>query len=115
MNATVIAGIILSALTAIQSLLPLLGTAGGAATTVTNIISLLTKIVPMLEQLVPLVGNEVGLIYQGVKNIIAQLRGTQTDAEQDAALDSLDAQVDASWIAIAPQFDPDAAPPAAGV
>ena len=115
MNATVIAGIILSSLTAIQSLLPLIGIAGNTATIVTNIITALTKIVPMLEQLAPLVGDEISLIYQGVKNIIANLRGdgVVTDAEQDAALDALDTRVDASWDAISAQFDPDATPPPA--
>lgn len=113
MNATVIAGIILSALTAIQSLLPLLGVAGNSAAAVTNIITALTKIIPVLEQLAPIVGDEISLIYQGVKNIIANLRGdgVVTSAQQDADLDALDARVDAAWDKIAPQFDPDAAPP----
>lgn len=112
MNATVIAGIILSSLTAIQSLLPLLGTAGAAASAVTNIITALTKIVPVLEQIAPLLGNEVSLIYQGVKNIIANLRGTdvETTAQQDADLDALDARVDSAWDAISVKFDPDAPP-----
>lgn len=117
MNATLISGIILSALTAIQSLLPLLGVAGASASAVTNIITALTKIVPMLETLAPLVGNEISLLYQGVKNIITNLRGEsiETSAQQDADLDSLDAQVDASWNNVAAQFDPDYVPPAAPV
>lgn len=115
MNPTVIAGIILSSLSAIQSLLPMLGVAGNTATVVSHIITALTKIVPFLEQLAPLVGSEMSLIYQGIKNIIANLRGTdiETTAQQDADLDSLDAQVDASWNAISSQFDPDAVPPVA--
>lgn len=108
MDVTAISGIILSALTAIQSLLPLLGSAGSTATIVTSIIAALTKIIPFFEQIAPLVGDEAALIYQGVKNIVANLRGVDTTAEQDAALDALDTRVDAAWDAIAPQFDPDA-------
>lgn len=112
MNPTLIAGIILSSLTAIQSLLPLLGVAGASSTAVVNIITALTKIIPVLEQLAPLVSDEISLIYQGIKNIIANLRGdaVETTTQQDADLDALDARVDASWNAIANQFDPDAKP-----
>lgn len=114
MNATIVSGIILSSLTAIQSLLPLLGVADNTAAIVANIIGALTKIVPVLEKLAPLVGDEISLIYQGVKNIIANLRGDSvaTTAQQDADLDSLDARVDASWNSISAQFDPDASKPA---
>lgn len=116
MNATIISGIILSSLTAIQSLLPLLGVAGNAASIVTTIIAALTKIIPTIEQLAPLVGDEAGLIYQGVKNIIANLRSDSvaTTAQQDADLDVMDARVDASWDTIAPKFDPDAGTGATG-
>lgn len=112
MNPTLIAGIILSSLTAIQSLLPLLGVAGSTSAAVVNIITALTKIIPVLEQLAPIVGDEISLIYQGIKNIIANLRGTdvETTAQQDADLDALDARVDAAWNAISAQFDPDAPP-----
>lgn len=115
MNATVIAGVILSTLSAIQSLMPLLGIAGNAANIVTTIIAALVKVIPVLEQLAPLVGDEVSLIYQGVKSIIASLRSdsVSTTAQQDIALDALDARVDAAWDKIAPQFDPDYVPPAA--
>jgi hypothetical protein len=108
MNATAIAGVILSTLTAIQSLLPLLGVAGNTATIVTSIIAALAKVVPILEQLAPLVGDEVSLIYQGVKSIISSLRGVDTTEQQDKALDDLDARADSAWDKIAPQFDPDA-------
>lgn len=116
MTATAIAGIILSALSAIQAILPLLsGNLGTNPAVVTNIINMLAKIVPMLEQIAPLVGNEISLLYQGVKNIIANLKGESiaTTAQQDADLDALDAMVDSGWDAIAPQFDPDYVPPGA--
>jgi hypothetical protein len=107
MNPTVIVGIITSSLAAIQALLPLLGTAGNTIAIVSTVITALTKIIPIIETLAPIVGDEVTLVIMGAKNIIASLRGTETDAEQDAALDALDARVDAAWDKIAPQFDPD--------
>ena len=109
-NAKVVSDVILSVLTAVQALLPLLGVSGNAAAAVAAIIGMLTKVVRALERLAPLVGDEVSLIYQGVKSIIASLRSdsVSTTAEQDADLDALDARVDAAWDRIAPQFDPDA-------
>jgi hypothetical protein len=114
MDATLISGAILSALSAVQALLPLLGVAGNTASIVTTIITALTKIVPLLEMLAPIVGDEVSLVYQGVKNIIANLRsdGVVTTAQQDADLDALDLRVDTAWNKILPQFDPDYVPPA---
>lgn len=111
MTMTVLSGIILSALSAIQSLLPLLGAAGSSASMVATIIATLVKIEPVLAQMAPLLGDEASLLYQGMKNIIANLRGPGivTTAQQDTDLDALDARVDASWDKIAPQFDPDAA------
>jgi hypothetical protein len=108
MNATAVSGIILSSLDAIQGLLPLLGPAGATAGAVTNVITTLTKIIPVAQHVAPLVGDEGTLIFQGIKNIVGNLRGTQTSAEQDAALDELDSRVDAAWDAIASKFDPDA-------
>lgn len=98
----------------VEALLPSLGVAGSSVTVVDTIINALVKIVPVLEKLAPVFGNEIALIYQGIKNIIANIRGTDTTAEQDAALDSLDTQVDASWNSVAAKFDPDfVQPPAA--
>lgn len=111
MDPAAIVGIITSSLAAIQALLPLLGTTGNAISIVSAVIVALNKIIPFIEEVAPLVGDEVSLLIQGVKNTIAILRGTQTDAEQDAALDILDARVDATWDKIAPQFDPDYTPP----
>jgi hypothetical protein len=111
MNVQVIASIILGSLSAIETLLPLLGVGGVNVAAVTSVIGVLQKIVPVLEQIAPFAIDEVGLIYQGIKNIIANLRGGETSAQQDADLDALDAKVDAAWNAILPQFDPDAPPP----
>lgn len=116
MNATAISGIVLSSLNAVQAVLPLLGPAGASVSAVTSIIGLLTKVAPVIQHLAPLAGDEATLIYQGTKNIIANLRSDSiaTTAEQDAALDALDKRVDDAWDAIAPQFDPDYVPPAGG-
>lgn len=113
MDATVIASGILSVLSLVEGLLPSLGVAGTSVTIVDGIINALTKLLPMIEQIAPLIGSEVQLMYQGVKNIIANIRGTDTTAQQDAALDALDAQVDASWNAVAAKFDPDFVQPTA--
>lgn len=109
-----VATIITAALSLIESVLPLLGGVGNASV-VTGIITALEKIAPVLIEVLPLLGNEAKLIYQGVKNIINNLRGpgVVTTAQQDADLDSLDAQVDAAWNNVAAQFDPDFTPPAA--
>lgn len=111
MNATAVSGIIQSSLTVIEAVLPLLGPAGAAASAVAPIIAALTKIVPIVGQIAPLVPDEAALIYQGVKNIIGNLRGegVTTTAQQDADLDALDKRADSAWDAIAPKFDPDAA------
>lgn len=111
MDVTMVSGLILSALSAIQSILPLLGVGGASASAVTGIIAMLVKIEPMLVTLAPLAGNEISLIYQGMKNIIANMRSDSvtTTAQQDADLDAIDARVDAAWNTVSMQFDPDAA------
>jgi len=111
LDAAIIAQGVMAVLTMIETLLPQLGTAANTVSIVDGVINSLVKIVPVIEQLAPIVGNEIQLMYQGVKNIIANLKGTDTTAQQDAALDALDAQVDASWNSVAAQFDPDAAAP----
>lgn len=104
--------IILAALGAIEAIIPLLAGNSGSTTTtaIGKIIAALQQFLPVLEKLTPLIGDEAALLWQGVKNILVNLRGTATDAEQDAALDALDARVDAAWSKVLPQFDPDAKP-----
>jgi len=115
MDATIIAGSVMSVLALVQSLLPLLGAGGASITIVSNIIAALVKIIPVLEQVAPLIGDEATLLYQGVKNIINNLKSDSvtTTAQQDADLDALDARVDAAWDKVASQFDPDYLPPGA--
>ena len=115
MDAAAISALIGSFLQVAETILPMLGPAGNAMSVVATVITALEKIVPVISQLAPLVGNEASLLYQGVKNIIANLKGTgTTTADQDAALDALDALVDSEWDSVAAQFDPDYARPVAG-
>jgi hypothetical protein len=102
--------IILGVLSAIEAIIPLISAGGASSSAITKIITALQQFLPLLEKLAPIIGDEATLIYQGVRNIISNLRGTDTDAQQDADLDALDARVDAAWQKILPQFDPDAAP-----
>lgn len=105
--------IILAVLGAIEAAIPLItgSSSSTTSTAITKIIVALQQFVPILEKLTPLIGDQATLMWQGVKNILANLRGTETDADQDAALDALDARVDAAWAKILPQFDPDAPKP----
>jgi hypothetical protein len=93
---------ILAVLSMIESFLPLLGTTSATASTLASIISALTSLMPYIV-------NEVSTVYTAVKNIIAQLQNTgDPTADQLAALQSLDAQVDAAWTTVQAQIDPDA-------
>lgn len=86
----------------INQLLPILGT---------NQAMLIASIIDALEKWVPLIVTGMEELYQPVKNIIAALTNSDsTTPEQQAALQSLDAQVDAAFEAIAAQTDPDAVP-----
>lgn len=92
---------ILAVLAIIEQIIPLLGTSAATASMIVNIINALT-------QLLPFIINEVGTVYTSVKNIISLLQnsGDVTDG-QKAALQQLDAQVDAAWATVLPQIDPD--------
>lgn len=110
MDPTLIVTAVTSVLSLIETLLPTLGVTSASNTSlIDTIISSLSKMLPMLEELAPLVGSEISLLYTGVRNIVNNLSssGVVTTAEQDAALDSLDATVDASWDKVSAQFDPD--------
>lgn len=93
---------ILAVLSLVESILPLLGTTSATTTLVTNAINVLT-------QLMPFIVNEISTVYAAVKNIVAQLQNTGAPTpDQLAALQSLDAQVDAAWTQVQAQIDPDA-------
>jgi len=92
---------IIAVLAVIEQLIPLLGTSAATAQIITGIIEALTKLLPFII-------NEVSTVYTSVKNIISLLQnsGQMTD-DQKAALQQLDAQVDAAWATVLPQIDPD--------
>lgn len=93
---------ILAVLAVIEQILPLLGTTATTVTIVESIITALTKLLPYII-------DEISTVYTAVKNIIAQLQNTGAPtADQIAALQSLDAQVDAAWTQVQSQIDPDA-------
>ena len=97
-----ISSTILAVLAMIEQILPLLGTTSSTVTLIGSIINALT-------QLLPFIVNEIGTVYTAVKNIIAQLQNTGAPtADQLAALAALDAQVDAAWLKVQAQIDPDA-------
>lgn len=92
---------IIAVLAVIQQIIPLLGTSAATADIITGIIAALTKLLPFII-------DEVSTVYTAVKNIISLLQNSgQVTADQIAALQQLDAQVDAAWAAVLPQIDPD--------
>lgn len=92
---------IIAVLAVIQQIIPLLGTSAATADIITGIIAALTKLLPFII-------NEVSTVYTAVKNIISLLQNSgQITADQTAALQQLDAQVDAAWAAVLPAIDPD--------
>lgn len=77
------------------------------STAIGNVISDVTAIAPAATTLIT---NG----YAAVKNLISNLGShPATTEDQLAALQALDAQVDAAWEAVRPQFDPDYQPPQA--
>lgn len=97
-----ISSTILAVLAMIEQILPLVGTSSATVTMIGSIVSALT-------QLMPYIVNEISTVYTAVKNIIAQLQNSGAPtADQLAALQSLDAQVDAAWTTAQAAIDPDA-------
>lgn len=84
----------------LEELIPLL-TSSANATLIDSIISTLSGFLPFIVQ-------EIGALYQPVKNILAALSATPaTNASQAATLQDLDAQVDAAFNAAAADTDAD--------
>ncbi len=94
--------IIIGVVTLIEQILPLIGTDA-------NSVSAIGNIVTQLEKWLPIIVQEVGVLYQPVKNIIAALSANPaTLADQQATLAQIDAQVDTAFEAAAKDVDPDA-------
>jgi hypothetical protein len=97
-----ISSTILAVLAMIESVLPMLGTASATVTVIENVINVLTKLMPYIV-------NEISTVYAAVKNIIAALQNSGAPtADQTAALQALDTQVDTAWASVQAQIDPDA-------
>lgn len=97
-----ISAAVLAVLTLIEQILPLLTGGSTTATLIINIINTLIKFMPLIK-------DEIGTVYQSVKNIIAALSANPAaTADQIATLQTLDKQVDDAWDAIESQLDPDA-------
>lgn len=66
------------------------------------------KVINTLTSLAPLVTDQIGVVFTGVKNVIAAVGShPATTADQRASLAAFDQQVDAAWAAIETQLDPD--------
>lgn len=97
-----ISSTILAVLAMIEQILPMIGSTSTTVTMIENVINVLT-------QLMPYIVNEVSTVYTAVKNIIAQLSNSGAPtADQLAALQALDTQVDAAWTTAQASIDPDA-------
>lgn len=96
-----LSGAVLAVLTVIEQFLPLLGTSSATTSIISNVINALT-------QLMPYIVNEVSTVYTSVKNILSLLNDQgDITADQQAALDALQGQVDAAWDNVQSQIDPD--------
>lgn len=97
-----ISSTILAVLAMIEQILPMIGSTSTTVTMIESVINALT-------QLMPFIVNEVSTVYTAVKNIITQLSNSGAPTpDQLAALQSLDAQVDAAWVTAQASIDPDA-------
>ncbi len=97
-----LSSVVLAVLSVIEGFIPLLGTSSATTAMITNIINALT-------QLMPYIVNEISTVYTSVKNIISLLQnsGQPLTADQTAALQTLDNQVDTAWNAVQASIDPD--------
>lgn len=90
--------LILTVLSMIESLIPLITSATNA--------QVIDSIIKALEGILPFVVEEISALVAPVKNIIAALSATPaTTAAQAATLATLDAQVDAAFEAAAADTD----------
>lgn len=93
-----IASVILTVLSMIEGLLPLITSAGNVQT--------IDTIINALSQMLPFIIQEVQTLAAPVQNIIAALSANPaTTAQQLATLQALDAQVDAAFATAAGPTD----------
>ena len=99
-NSTAVGWVVNKSLDLIGQIVPLVGAKDSAA---------IQALIKTLQEMAPLITDQIGVTYQGAKNIIASLSAhPATLEEQLATLSALDKQVDDAWDAIEGQLDPDA-------
>lgn len=106
MNPELIVTAVTGVLSLVETVLPMIkkNSSGTAA---------IGKVIDAVQAIAPLAINQVGVVYTGVKNVIASIGAhPATTAEQLASLQAFDKKVDAAWDAIEGQLDPDAQKPA---
>lgn len=102
MNPEVIVSVVTGVLGLINTVLPMIGNNSAGTQQIGKVVNVLTSIAP-------LVTDQIGVVFTGVKNIIADVGShpATTDAQR-ASLAAFDKQVDDAWSAIENQIDPDA-------
>jgi ABC-type uncharacterized transport system substrate-binding protein len=92
-------------LSLVSALLPLIGVSNSDA---------IQKVIQAIDAVLPLAEQEIGVVYQGIKNILDAIGShpATTDA-QLASVQTLNDKVDAAWAKVQPGFDPDYQAPGA--
>jgi hypothetical protein len=99
-NSTAIGGVVNKSLDLIGQIVPLVGSKDSAG---------IQALIKTLQDMAPLVTDQIGVTYQGIKNIIASIgKHPASTEEQLATLRAFDKRVDDAWNTIEGQLDPDA-------
>lgn len=101
MNPEAIVSVVTGVLGLITTVLPMISNNSAGTQQIGNVVNVLTS-------LAPLVTDQIGIVFTGVKNVIASVGAhpATTDAQR-ASLAAFDKQVDDAWNAIESQIDPD--------
>lgn len=101
MNPEVIVSVVTGILGLINTVLPMIGNNSVGTQQIGKVVNVLTSIAP-------LVTDQIGVVFTGIKGVIASVGvHPATTADQRASLAAFDQQVDAAWAAIESQLDPD--------
>lgn len=101
MNPEAIVSIVTGVLGLVSTVLPMIGNNSAGTQQIGKVVNALTSIAP-------LVTDQIGVVFTGVKNVIASVGShpATTDAQR-VSLAAFDKQVDEAWNAIESQIDPD--------
>lgn len=101
MNPEAIVSIVTGVLGLVSTVLPMIGNNSAGTQQIGKVIGAVTS-------LAPLVTDQIGVVYTGIKNVIASVGAhPATTAAQRATLADFDKRVDDAWNAIEGQIDPD--------